>query len=181
MVDDDPIDHDAESARFLAAYEAGDKRALWEAIIYCAMNRIPAWGWLRNGLYAIDMRWKPGRSIVGITYLASPGAGGSGGALRAGHSDSKFIGRLSTSGPGRSSPPITICTIASPRNSNLGAAKWASYTPACDKAGVARLQKVDGAPELLTPNSTRLFLVLGPVPPLGLADLGGCRETAGFD
>jgi hypothetical protein len=54
MVDDNPIDHDAESANFLAAYEAGDKQALWQAIIYCAMNRIPAFGWLRNCLYAID-------------------------------------------------------------------------------------------------------------------------------
>jgi hypothetical protein len=30
------INHLAESANFLAAYEAGDEQALWQAIVYCA-------------------------------------------------------------------------------------------------------------------------------------------------
>ena len=38
-------DHLAESANFLAAYEAGDEQALWQAIVYCAGHHIPLWGW----------------------------------------------------------------------------------------------------------------------------------------
>ncbi len=41
------INHLAESANFLAAYEAGDEQALWQqAIVYCAGHRIPLWEWL---------------------------------------------------------------------------------------------------------------------------------------
>jgi hypothetical protein len=44
------IDHLAESANFLAAYEAGDEQALWQAIVYCAGYHIPLWEWLANEL-----------------------------------------------------------------------------------------------------------------------------------
>jgi hypothetical protein len=53
VAEDEP-DHDAESANFLAAYEAGDKLMLWRAIVYCAANRIPPFEWLRQGILAID-------------------------------------------------------------------------------------------------------------------------------
>jgi hypothetical protein len=33
--------HLAESANFLAAYEAGDEQALWQAAVYCSGHRIP--------------------------------------------------------------------------------------------------------------------------------------------
>jgi hypothetical protein len=42
----DKINHLAESANFLAAYEAGDEQALWQAIVYCAGHHIPLWEWL---------------------------------------------------------------------------------------------------------------------------------------
>jgi hypothetical protein len=44
------INHLAESANFLAAYEAGDEQALWQAIVYCAGHHIPLWEWLANEL-----------------------------------------------------------------------------------------------------------------------------------
>ena len=42
----DEINHLAESANFLAAYEAGDEQALWQAVVYCAGHHIPLWQWL---------------------------------------------------------------------------------------------------------------------------------------
>jgi hypothetical protein len=50
----DEIDHAAESANFLAAYEAEDKHALWKAIIYCAAHGIPLFDWLAYGLLTIN-------------------------------------------------------------------------------------------------------------------------------
>ena len=40
------INHLAESANFLTAYEAGDEQALWQSVVYCAGHRIPLWEWL---------------------------------------------------------------------------------------------------------------------------------------
>ena len=44
------INHLAESANFLAACEAGDEQALWQAIVYCAGHHISLWEWLANEL-----------------------------------------------------------------------------------------------------------------------------------
>jgi hypothetical protein len=49
------IDHQAESANFLAAYEAGDENALWQAVVYCSGARIPLWQWLAAELL---MPWR---------------------------------------------------------------------------------------------------------------------------
>jgi hypothetical protein len=50
----DEIDPAAEADAFLQAYAAGDKRALWQAVVYCAAHRIPLWDWLGDGLLLID-------------------------------------------------------------------------------------------------------------------------------
>jgi hypothetical protein len=34
-----------QQTNFLAAYEAGDEQALWQAIVNCAGHRIPLWKW----------------------------------------------------------------------------------------------------------------------------------------
>jgi hypothetical protein len=49
------INHLAESANFLAAYEAGDENALWQSVVYCAGHRIPLWEWLAAELL---MPWR---------------------------------------------------------------------------------------------------------------------------
>ena len=48
-------DHQTASANFLAAYEAGDENALWQAVVYCSGARIPLWEWLANELL---MPWR---------------------------------------------------------------------------------------------------------------------------
>jgi len=58
------INHLAESANFLAAYEAGDEQALWQAIVYCAGHRIPLWEWLAAELL---MPWQRTASMSGRT------------------------------------------------------------------------------------------------------------------
>ena len=52
------INHLAKSASFLAAYEAGDEQALWQAIVYCAGHRILLWEWLGAELL---MPWQRNR------------------------------------------------------------------------------------------------------------------------
>ena len=61
----DEINHLAESANFLAAYEAGDEQALWQAVVYCAGHHIPLWKclaaellmpWQRAGRFDDDDR-----------------------------------------------------------------------------------------------------------------------------
>jgi hypothetical protein len=56
----DEINHLAESANFLAAYEAEDKQALWQAIVYCAGHHIPLWEWLAAELLMPWQRAAPG-------------------------------------------------------------------------------------------------------------------------
>src|SRR6478672_1392756 len=58
------INYLAESANFLAAYEAGDEQALWQAIVYCAGHRIPLWEWLAAELL---MPWQRTASTSGRT------------------------------------------------------------------------------------------------------------------
>src|SRR5262245_58006312 len=50
----DEIDHAAEGANFLAAYQAGDARALRRAIVYCDVHGIPLWEWLSEKLLQLD-------------------------------------------------------------------------------------------------------------------------------
>ena len=52
--------HLAESADFLAAYEAGDEHALWQSVVYCAGHRIPLWEWLAAELLMPWHRPTPG-------------------------------------------------------------------------------------------------------------------------
>jgi hypothetical protein len=56
----DVIDPAAESKKFRAAYRKGDRRALWYAIVFCAVHEIPMWNWLT-------------REIVGIHHAAESG------------------------------------------------------------------------------------------------------------
>jgi hypothetical protein len=53
------INHLAESADFLAAYNAGDEQALTQAVIYCSGHRIPLWEWLANELLVPFHRNRP--------------------------------------------------------------------------------------------------------------------------
>jgi hypothetical protein len=55
------INHQTESAKFLAAYEAADQQALWQAVVYCAGQRIPLWEWLANEL---SMSWERQRRAI---------------------------------------------------------------------------------------------------------------------
>ena len=59
-----------KSANFLAAYEAGDEQALWQAIVYCAGHRIPLWEWLAAELL---MPWQ--RNRIDVQAELERGAG----------------------------------------------------------------------------------------------------------
>jgi hypothetical protein len=43
---DDTLDSDEESKNFQSAYLGGDRTALWNAIVFCAVHRIAHWEWL---------------------------------------------------------------------------------------------------------------------------------------
>ena len=64
------INHLAKSANFLAAYEAGDDQALWQAIVYCAGHRILLWEWLADELV---MPWQRNRIDVRPNWKEAPG------------------------------------------------------------------------------------------------------------
>ena len=64
------INHLADPANFLAAYEAGDEQALWQAIVYCAGHRIPLWEWLAAELL---MPWQRNRIDVRPNWKEAPG------------------------------------------------------------------------------------------------------------
>lgn len=54
MASDDEIDPAAVADIYRQAYAAGNKLALWQAIIYCAAHRRPPWNWLSDRLLQID-------------------------------------------------------------------------------------------------------------------------------
>jgi hypothetical protein len=124
----DEIDHDAESANFLRAFEAKDKQALWQAIIYCAMNRIPMWDWLRDGLYLIDNAAEAGEIKSWDHVFGKPWGKGQRHGLTVGASASKCGGPFTMRSARRTSLTMS-CLIGLPRNSNLSAAKSGSFIP----------------------------------------------------
>jgi hypothetical protein len=58
---DDTTNPDEECKNFQAAYESGDRAALWGAIVFCAAHRIPNWEWLANEIVAIQRAAESGK------------------------------------------------------------------------------------------------------------------------
>ena len=68
------INHLAESANFLAAYEAGDEQALWQAIVYCAGHHIPL-GNERSSKHLTDVAVHVAHAVLfwDVGEIARPG------------------------------------------------------------------------------------------------------------
>src|SRR5262245_56556155 len=58
---DDEIDPGAECEHFRVAYEAGDRRALWHALVFCAVHDIRMWHWLASEIIAIQRAAEAGK------------------------------------------------------------------------------------------------------------------------
>jgi hypothetical protein len=55
------IDFEVEAATLKAQYEAGDRRALWQAIVFFAAHHPQMWDWLAAEIVAVDLLAEDGK------------------------------------------------------------------------------------------------------------------------